>query len=562
MKYLTAQIAFLLRQRKAKRNIVYLLRFVAVLVGLVLLYSVVFHYLMELEGREHSWLTGLYWTLTVMSTLGFGDITFHSDLGRAFSMVVLLSGIVFLLILLPFTFIQFFYAPWMEAQAAARAPSALPEQSSGHVLLTSHDPVTTALIKRFVAIDQEYALVVPDLKEALRLHDMGVRVVVGDLDDPETYRRLRADRAAMLATTQSDVLNTNVSFTARGVAPELPIVATANSAAAEDILYRGGATRVLQLHQMMGQALARCTIGGDAVSHVVAQVDEVLIAEASAARTPLVGKSLRDNRLTDLGVSVIGVWERGRFEFAAADTVVNPHSILVLTGSAQQLQNYDEAFAIYNQSGEPALILGGGRVGRATARALAERGIDSRIVEQSPDRVRDKARTIVGNAAELEVLEQAGIRKAPTVLITTHDDSLNIYLTIYVRKLRPDIQVISRCTHERNVATLHRAGADHVLSYANMGSNTIVNLLKRSRILTVAEGLDIFRLPAPPALHGKPLAESGVRERTGSSVVAVRSAGALVINPPAQHVLSEGDELVLVGGIDAEARFRDEFAGE
>ncbi len=46
-----------------------------------------------------------------MSTLGFGDITFHSDLGRLFSIVVLFSGIVFLLVMLPFTFIQFFTPP-------------------------------------------------------------------------------------------------------------------------------------------------------------------------------------------------------------------------------------------------------------------------------------------------------------------------------------------------------------------------------------------------------------------------------------------------------------------
>ena len=47
-------------------------------------YSVLFHVIMEMEGQRHSWLTGLYWTLTVMSTLGFGDITFTTDLGRLF----------------------------------------------------------------------------------------------------------------------------------------------------------------------------------------------------------------------------------------------------------------------------------------------------------------------------------------------------------------------------------------------------------------------------------------------------------------------------------------------
>ena len=63
---------------------------------------------MLFEEKEFSWITGFYWTLTVMSTLGFGDITFASDLGKAFTLTVLLSGIVFLLVMLPFTFIQFF----------------------------------------------------------------------------------------------------------------------------------------------------------------------------------------------------------------------------------------------------------------------------------------------------------------------------------------------------------------------------------------------------------------------------------------------------------------------
>jgi len=29
-----------------------------------------FHFIMEWEGQAHGWLTGLCWTLTVMSTLG------------------------------------------------------------------------------------------------------------------------------------------------------------------------------------------------------------------------------------------------------------------------------------------------------------------------------------------------------------------------------------------------------------------------------------------------------------------------------------------------------------
>lgn len=561
MKYLPAQLAYLFRQRRVQRNIRALLKFVFILLGMVLAYSVAFHYVMLHEGRSHSWITGFYWTLTVMTTLGFGDITFESDLGRAFSMLVMISGVVFLLTLLPFTFIQFFYAPWMEAQAAMRAPQRLPEQTSGHVLLTAHDPVSAALIRKLDAAGREYAVIVPELKEALALHDVGVRVVVGALDDPATYESVRAGSAAMLLTTQGDALNTNITFTARGVAPELLIVSTASASAAVDILRRAGASHALRLSDLMGQALARCTIGGDALSHVVAEVDDVLVAEASAARTPLVGKTLRENHLSDLGVSVLGVWERGRFEPARADTVLHEASVVVLAGSRAQLDLYDEHFAIYNVSGEPVVILGGGRVGLATMRALAERAIDARIVEKDGTRVRDVVRTIVGDASHLSTLETAGIQKAPAVLITTNDDSLNIYLTIYCRSLRPDIQIISRCTHERNVATLHRAGADHVLSYASMGAGTVFNLLNRTRILAMAEGLDIFRSPLPAELAGKTILESGVRNRTGCTIVSVRSGEVSTINPPPGHRLEAGAELVLVGGLDAEAKYREVFSG-
>ncbi len=108
-----------------RRNFLALGRLLIAFVVMVFVFTIVFHWLMQMEGQEHSWATGVYWVLVVMSTLGFGDITFHSDLGRLFSVVVLLSGSVFMLILLPFMFIQFFYVPWLDAQAAARAPREL-----------------------------------------------------------------------------------------------------------------------------------------------------------------------------------------------------------------------------------------------------------------------------------------------------------------------------------------------------------------------------------------------------------------------------------------------------
>ncbi len=188
MKALTAQTTHFLRKETTRKNLKTLVRLLLVLAAIVVVYSVIFHVLMMREGREFSWFTGVYWTLTVMSTLGFGDITFESDLGRVFSMMVLLTGTVYMLILLPFSFIRFFYAPWMEAQSEARAVRQVPKETSGHVLLTHHDAVSSTLIHKLTQYHYPYFLLTPTLGEALRLHDAGLKVVMGDLDNPEVYR--------------------------------------------------------------------------------------------------------------------------------------------------------------------------------------------------------------------------------------------------------------------------------------------------------------------------------------------------------------------------------------
>jgi Trk K+ transport system NAD-binding subunit len=561
MKFLVSQMSFFLRNRTTRRNSLLLMRFVGVLAMMVVVYSVLFHFIMAYEGRgeEFSWLTGFYWTLTVMSTLGFGDITFHSDLGRLFSILVLLSGIVFLLVLLPFTFIQFFYAPWMEAEAAARAPRRLPEDIRGHVILTHNDPVTRALISKLTQFHVPYALLTSDLDEALQLHDEGIRVMLGDFDNPDTYRRLRVDKAALVAATTGDAINTNIAFTVQEVHEKTPIIATADDEAAVDILRLAGASHVLRLHEAMGKALARRAKGGDAVAHIIGKFDELLIAEATVNETPLVGKTLVQSTLREeIGVNVVGVWERGFFKTAGPDTLITPSTVLVMAGSAEQMSRFDERFLPFHKkslSGAPVLVIGGGRVGVAAVNRLSQRGIESRVIDREQTRGITPERFVIGDAADISVLELAGITQTPSVIITTHDDDTNIYLTIYCRRLRPDIQIISRATMERNVATLHRAGADFVISQATMGANMIFNLLEQSDVLMVAEGLNVVRVPTPPSLLDQTLSQSHIRQRTGSTVVALVTNGRMQVNPDPNTAMIQGSELILIGTVEAEKLF-------
>lgn len=560
MKFLAAQVGYLLQNSSSRRNLRFLVNFILTLLAMVVLYSVVFHGIMERDGREYSWVTGLYWTLTVMSTLGFGDITFASDLGRFFSIIVLLTGIIFLLVMLPFTFIQFFYAPWLEAQARALAPRELPAGTRNHVIVVGDDPAALNLNKKVRQYGYTCLLLRSDSKAATELYDQGYCVAVGDYDDADTYRRLQVDGAAMVVAMDNDMRNANVAFTVREASPATPIVSKADQEESLDILKLAGSTQVFHFTHLLGEALARRTRGGDMQSGIIGRIGEIVVAEWPVLGSRLEGRTLRECALRSVaGVNVVGVWERGRFELPDPDQALPSGVVLMLAGTEGQIEKFREFAGEAPPSVAPAVILGGGRVGRAAAGQLARRGLDYRIVEKNPGKLMDMQRVVAGNAADLDVLVKAGIRQAPTVFITTHNDDMNIYLAIYCRKLRPDIQIISRATLDRNIGVLHAAGADLVISYASLVANTVINLLNPDKVLMLNEGLNMFRMAVPAELVGKSLAESRIRSLTGCNVAAVSAGEGLEVNPDPNRPLAAGTRLLLIGNAAAEQRFLERF---
>ncbi|MGE0733000.1 MAG: TrkA family potassium uptake protein [Acidimicrobiia bacterium] len=540
-------------RRRDVRLLGYLLALFAVV---VFVFVVVFHALMAREGQRHSWATAVYWTLVTMTTLGFGDITFQSDAGRLFSVVVLLTGSIFLLVVLPFTFIQFVFIPWMSRLNAERAPRQLPVGTSGHLVLTSTGPIEDALIREAYNAGVPYVVLVGELDEALRLHDTGYSVMLGAIDDPAAYRAARVEQAALVTATRADTTNANITFTVREITRDVPVVATVSSPAAMDILQLAGADKVIRLGDLLGTAMAERTIAPDGRSHPIGRFEGLIIATARVHRTDLVGTTIAQADLRGtVGVSAIGVWDHGVFRLATADSLLSASSVLILAGDRDQLDRYDRRYSTGTEGTEAAVIIGGGRVGRAAGRAFAAVGTRYRIIEQRAERIRDPDHYVLGDAADLDVLEEAGIRTASGAIITTHDDDMNIFLSIYCRRLRPDLRIVARANLDRNVSTLYRAGADDVLSYASTGAAAIWNHVHADATLVIAEGLSVFRVPVPPSLAGKTLVEADLRRTTGCHVVGIDRNGVTLGNPAADTVLHRDAEMLLIGDEQAEARF-------
>lgn len=563
MKFLPAVISTIVSSKITKENISLIVKYLIFITVLITVYSILFHYIMAAEGQDHSWITGFYWTIVTMSTLGFGDITFTSDPGRAFSIFVLLSGVVLLLVLLPFIFIKFFFAPWMDAQARSRAPRELPADTRNHVIITNYDAVTESLIEKLVSHKKDYVVVVEEFQKALELYDKNIRVAVGKIDDPETYSKMRAQNAALVVATNSDQMNTNITLTLREDFEHLPIITTADSPHSVDILQLAGSSRVLELHELLGRSLASWTIAGDCRSNIIGAYEQMVIAQSPVISTPLVGQTIAQSQIREtFGLTVVGIWERGKFNVPRPDTVINRSSVLVLAGLESSVAQYDEVYSFYQickVAGDPIIIIGGGRVGNAIAEKFRASDIPYLIIEKNRRRNQEDSHFVFGDAADIQTLEKAWFEKAPAALITSHDDATNIYLTKYLRSLRLDMQILSRASEDRNINTLHRAGADFVMSYASLGANAIFNFLMNEETVLLAEGLNFFHLTAPESLVGKTLFQSGIREKTGCNVIAIVHKGVTTTNPNPAIQIGRDDELVLIGTYDAESLFLKEF---
>ena len=259
----------------------------------------------------------------------------------------------------------------MEYQTGARVARKFEPVKQKHVILTHYDSISHVLMDKLRQFGYPFVLIEPKLKEALRLHDMDIPVMLGSLDEAQTFSDASIENAAMVVTTDDDIRNVNIAFRARDSSADLSIVSTCNRATSEEILTLAGATHVIRPAKQMGQFLSRRICCTDNSTHLIGSFDEVLIAEATIHGTPLVGQYLKDAMLREnYGVNVVGMWERGHFELPGPGTMLNNHTVLLLAGTEVNFAKYDEAFRDFKTNSAPVIIIGAGRVGRETAKAL------------------------------------------------------------------------------------------------------------------------------------------------------------------------------------------------
>lgn len=205
------------------------------------------------------------------------------------------------------------------------------------------------------------------------------------------------------------------------------------------------------------------------------------------------------------------------------------------------------------------ILCGFGRVGEEIAREFAERKLSFVVIESNPETVERAAREgyllIEGDATSDEVLLEAGIHRARSLLAASDSDSGNTYITLTAKALNPNLFVVARAGRRDSETLARRAGADRVISpYLTSGRRMALSAIQPN----IVDFVDTLAVGDPERI----LAELEVTEESGlvdlsiddifhATHVAVlglqRISGELIVGPGPELHVGRGDRLMVVG---------------
>jgi len=205
------------------------------------------------------------------------------------------------------------------------------------------------------------------------------------------------------------------------------------------------------------------------------------------------------------------------------------------------------------------IVCGWGRVGREVAQFLTNADRDVVVVDRDPDRLSEVPyATVHGDVTDDEILRQAGIDRAASLVAALDTDADNLYVTVAGKSMRPDLQIIARARNESSEPKLVRAGADRVVNPQQLGGDRMASFVTQPHVvdfvdIVMHDGTLEFRLEelavsSASPLSGGTLRSAQLRDRTGALVLAIRRPdGGFLTNPSPEDVIEAGDVLISVG---------------
>jgi len=255
------------------------------LTSIILFGTVCYHYI------EHwSYIDSLYMTVITLSTVGFREVHQLSDAGQIFTIIIILSGTGIVA-----------YAAGSVIQLIVQGQfrqilgrNKLLQQISNlenHYIICGYGRIGNFISHEFQAKPVPYVVVENNPELCEKLLEDGIFFIQGDATDDDTLIKAGITRAnGLITAVTSDTANVYITLTARGLNPDLFILARSGEKSTEKKLIRAGANKVVSPYTIganrMAQAILRPSVMdfieiATAHQNLELQIEEICIHSSS-----------------------------------------------------------------------------------------------------------------------------------------------------------------------------------------------------------------------------------------------------------------------------------------
>ena len=308
--------------------------------------------------------------------------------------------------------------------------------------------------------EQEHSITVIDQssEDIQKINDdLDVKSIVGKATFPTVLEKANAEDADMIiAVTRSDEINMLICQIAFSVFKISKKIARIRSQEYLDNKF----SKVYSIENLpidviispeveIAKSIQRKLEAPGALDNVPFADNKIRLLEIDVDEScPLIGIKLEDitKKFSKLEANILGVIRNEKFIFLRKKDVMKKDDKAYVIINSTQMQLTLDAFGHNEKISNNFLIIGGGNIGFNLAKNL-EDTIDSariKIIEKNKERAEyiannlNNTLVINGNGLDEDILKEANIEDAETVLALTNDDEDNLMVSVLVEKFSKD----------------------------------------------------------------------------------------------------------------------------
>lgn len=432
---------------------------------------------------------------------------------------------------------------------------------SNHVVVCGGGRVGGNVALRLIEAGSEVVLIEQEIRQETieRLAKRNVVVLEGDVRDYELLKQAGIERAnAVVVCTDDDLANLESAIHCRELSQSIRIILRMFDA---DLARKVKDTFEIQV-AYSSSALAAPVFAGVALDLNVQQSFYVGDAVMSVARLKVRDGSRLDGltvgqveEIFDLSL-IMAIREGKKDLHPSADlTLEGGMTVLAL---AELPILYKLAGWVRPQREQPIVVCGGGRIGSSVALTLVEAGSEVVVIEQATSQattqrlIKRGILVLQGDIREYDLLKQAGVETAASVVVCTDNDLANLESAIHCRELNPNTRIILRmfdaalARKVKDTFEIHAAYSSSALS-APVFAGAALDVEVQQSFNISGEVISIGRLEIRPGARLNGMTVGAVEESFDVSIIMAIQTGSKDFHPAPNVTLQAGMMILVLG---------------